>query len=129
MGSNSNTELRSRKQSNLDIIAFFDRYYHYVLNISKATLKKQKMAITYKLLLHVGEIFVGLLTGGMIWQFGLTDIKTLIGIFFIAAFGIIRLLIGWVAYQNKKQDFRERMYKFNRQIEQDKQEQLQKIKS
>jgi hypothetical protein len=116
-------KLLSRKQSDDNIISFFDRYYHHVLDLHKApVLKKVKMALTFKFIWLLGEAFVVGLTSAFWLKFGLMDIKTIIGLLFVVAFGVIKVMKGIVEYQQKKQDLRERLYEFHKNVEKDKRE-------
>ena len=124
-----NSKLFESQQSRLDSSALFDRYYHHVLDLNSPGIKeKKKMAvITLKVLWWIGEGFTLGFTVFSAINFGLTDIKTLIGLFFICIFGVLKALSMREDLRKKRLANRKEEYDFQQKVLHDKM-QLQKNK-
>jgi hypothetical protein len=118
-----NSKLFESQQSRLDSSAFFDRYYNHVLDFNSPRIKeKKKMAvITLKVLWWIGEGFTLGFTVFSAINFGLTDIKTLVGLLFICIFGVLKALSMREDLRKKRLTNRKEEYEFQQKIKHDQQ--------
>ena len=114
-------QLRQREQAQHNIGVFFDRYRHHVDDLNSAIAKAKKMEIVISKWV-IAEIFMIALTGGIVWENGIADIRSIIALLSVVTILITRLVNWHDKRKERKFALKKEEYEFKKKVALDKRE-------
>jgi hypothetical protein len=114
-------QLRQSEQTQHNIGVFFDRYRNHVDDFHSAIAKIKKVEIVISKWV-IAEIIMIALTGGIVWENGIADVKSIIALVSLITILVTRLINWHDKRKERKFALKKEEYEFKKKVALDKRE-------